>query len=82
MQALMQQSEQTALQMQELVRSLQQSNSSGSQTVSDLAAAMTTYAEASAGREQQLIEAITEAHKLTGEGIASSHSLFTQEVQS
>ena len=45
---------------------------------------MASYAGASAEREQKLIEANTETHKSTGEGIvssASSHSLFTQAVQ-
>ena len=42
---------------------------------------MASYAGASAEREQKLIEAITETHKSTGEGIVSSHALFTQEVQ-
>ena len=49
--------------------------------MSDLAAAMASYAGASADIEQKLIEIIAETHKSTGEGIASSHSLFTQEVQ-
>ena len=79
MHALLPQSQQTAAQVQELARSLQQSTSS--QTVSDLAAAMASHAGASADGEQKLIEIIAETHKSTGKGIASSHSMFTQEVQ-
>ena len=81
LQALMQQSQQATAQVQELAAALQQSTSLGTQTVSDLAQALSTFAGASAEREQRMIEAITETHKSTGGGIASSHSLFTQEVQ-
>ena len=49
--------------------------------MSELAAALASYAGASAEREQKLIKAITETHKSTGEGIVSSHTLFTQEVR-
>ena len=81
LQALMQQSQQATAQVQELAAALQQSTSSGTQTVSELAQALSTFAGASAEREQRMIAAITETHKSTGEGIATSHSLFTQEVQ-
>ena len=81
MQVLLRQSQQTAAQVQVLARSHEMSSSSGSQTVNGLASAMATYAVAAAESEQQLVEAIAETHKVTGERLVGSHSLLTQEVK-
>ena len=75
-QALLQQSQQTSAQFQELARALQLSTSSGSQAANELATAVATY---SGG--QRHIEAITEAQDATSAGVFTSHSLLALDVK-